>query len=64
MSISIYREYIIYCDEPECIESEAGNWYTRKEAEKAALRDGWVRTGRNRWKCPLCVEKENGNHNE
>lgn len=50
-------EYIRYCDVADCVSttgSEAADWLTRKAAEDAARRDGWVEFRRGKWMCPKC----------
>lgn len=50
-------EYLVTCDGPDCLYSEAHNCDTRAEAIEAAPRHGWVRCSRGRWLCEYCAEK-------
>lgn len=60
MGIERRVEYIRYCDVADCNitrGSEAADWSTREQAEKAAIKDGWVKFSKNGWMCPECKEE-------
>lgn len=50
-------EYVRWCAGPDCNTAEAESWTTRKDAEEAAERDGWVRCTYKRWLCPGCAAR-------